>query len=232
MPEVIRMDIELVVFDMAGTTVNDEDGVNRCVRDALQQVGVTASREAVNGVMGIPKPAALCYLIEQSDRRDLLRDRLEAIHTDFVARMIRFYQSDPSVYEIPGASDTFRRLRAANVKVALDTGFSRDIVDVILARLGWRVPEQFDASVTSDEVPRGRPYPDMILKLMEDLGVRDAHRVAKVGDTPSDLQEGTNAGCGLVVGVTGGSHSAGQLRSYDHTHLIRTVAELPPLLGL
>ena len=47
----------------------------------------------------------------------------------------------------------------------------------------------------------------MILKAMRDLGVSDAGRVAKVGDTPSDLEEGTAAGCGLVVGVTGGSHT-------------------------
>ena len=226
------MNTELVIFDMAGTTVNDEDGVNRCVRDTLRQVGVAVSREAVNTVMGIPKPDALRYLIEQSGRRELLGERIEAIHADFVARMIRFYQSDPSVYEIPGTSDTFRRLRASNIKVALDTGFSRDIVDVVLARLGWSVSNQLDATVASDEVARGRPYPDMIQKVMGDLGVREAHCVAKVGDTPSDLQEGINAGCGLVVGVTGGSHSAGQLRLCDHTHLIGTVAELPALLGL
>jgi phosphoglycolate phosphatase-like HAD superfamily hydrolase len=52
----IAMQIELVVFDMAGTTINDDDGVNRCVRAALEQVGVAATREAVNQVMGIPKP--------------------------------------------------------------------------------------------------------------------------------------------------------------------------------
>jgi len=225
------VNIELVVFDMAGTAVNDDDGVNRCVRDALSHVGVKVSREAVNTVMGIPKPMALEHLIEQSDHLDLL-GRIEAIHADFVARMIRFYQTDPSVHEIPGASETFRRLRTANIKVALDTGFSREIVDVILPRLGWSVPQTVDATITSDEVLRGRPHPDMIQKLMADLGVRDPSRVAKVGDTPSDLQEGTNADCGLVIGVTGGSHSAQQLRSHAHTHLIGTVAELPALLGI
>jgi beta-phosphoglucomutase-like phosphatase (HAD superfamily) len=95
------MNIELVVFDMAGTTVNDDDGVNRCVRAALDNVGLTVTRDAVNRVMGIPKPEALRQLIERYERPELA-PRLDAIHDDFVARMIRFYQTDPSVHEIPG----------------------------------------------------------------------------------------------------------------------------------
>jgi phosphonatase-like hydrolase len=225
------MNIELVIFDLAGTTVNDQDGVNRAVRDALAQVGVSTSREAVNEVMGIPKPVALRRLLEGKGRQDLL-PRLDAIHQDFVARMICFYQTDPSVYEIPGSSDVFRRLRAAGIKVALDTGFSRDIVEVILDRLAWNDRELVNLTVTSDDVPRGRPHPDMIERAMSELGVRDARRVAKVGDTPADLEEGTRAGCGMVIGVTGGSHTAEQLRSCPHTHLIGSVAELAGLLGM
>lgn len=223
--------IELVVFDMAGTTVNDDDSVNRCVRTALQHVGVVVTPEAVNLVMGIPKPLAIRQLLERYERPELL-GQLAAIHGDFVRRMIAFYQSDPSVYEIAGASDTFRRLRAAGIKTALDTGFSRDIADVIIGRLGWDDSALLNTTVTSDEVPRGRPHADMIHKAMSELGVSDASRVAKVGDTPSDLEEGVAAGCGMVVGVTQGSHTAEQLKPFQHTHLIATIADLPQLLGV
>jgi phosphonatase-like hydrolase len=225
------MPIELVVFDMAGTTVNDDDGVNRCVRAALDRVGITVTREAVNRVMGIPKPEALRRLIEGSTRRDRLAE-LDPIHADFVERMIHFYQTDPSVHEISGAGDTFRRLRAAGIKVALDTGFTRDIVDVVLARLGWTVPEVVDLTVTSDEVARGRPHADMIQRAMRDLGIKNPQRVAKVGDTPSDLQQGASAGCALIVGVTQGSHTAAELKPFPHTHLVSTIVELPGLLGI
>lgn len=61
--------------------------------------------------------------------------------------------------------------------------------------------------------------------------VRDAWRVAKVGDTPADLQEGAAAGCRFVIGVTEGTHTAPQLRHHPHTHLLETIAELPALLG-
>src|SRR5437870_2139206 len=118
------MEIELVVFDLAGTTVYDGDAVNQCLRAALAGAGLTVSAAAVNEVMGQPKPEALRLLIQRSAVRGALEGRVDAIHADFVARMLRFYQTDPSVREIPGASTTFAQLRQAGIKVALNTGFS------------------------------------------------------------------------------------------------------------
>jgi phosphonatase-like hydrolase len=147
--------------------------------------------------------------------------------------MSRYYATDPGVHEMPGASATFAALRRAGIKVALNTGFSRPITRVLLERLGWSgVNPPVNATVTSDEVRRGRPYPDMIHDLMRRFGITDAARVAKVGDTPTDLEEGTNAGCGLVIGVTNGTHSRVQLESYPHIHLVDSVADVPRILGI
>jgi phosphonatase-like hydrolase len=224
--------IELVVFDMAGTTVKDEDSVNRCLREALGAAGLAVSPADVNRVMGLPKPEAIAILVERAGRRADLADRLGAIHSDFVDRSLAFYRNDPSVREIPGATRVFERLQHAGIRVALNTGFNRTITDAILDRLGWSRSPLIDATVSSDEVPRGRPHPDMILELMRRLRVADPGRVAKVGDTPSDLEEGRNAGCGLIVGVTKGTHSRDELEPYPHTHLIDTVADLPGVLEL
>jgi len=67
---------------------------------------------------------------------------------------------------------------------------------------------------------------------MRRLGVSNASRVAKVGDTPADLEEGHNAGCGLVVGVTSGTHPESELTPFPHTHLIDSIRDLPRILGL
>ena len=182
----------MVVFDMAGTTVNDEDGVNRCIREAFEAVGLAAAAPDVNRVMGLPKPQAIALLIEKYGRTADLGPRAEEIHADFVSRSLDFYASDPSVHEVPGAAEVFERLRAAGIRVALNTGFDRAITDVILGRLGWR--ERIDASIASDEVARGRPHPDMIRELMRRFDVANPTHVAKVGDTPADLEEGHNAG--------------------------------------
>jgi phosphonatase-like hydrolase len=224
------MSIELVVFDMAGTTVNDDDAVSRCVQASLAAVGVTVAVADVNRVMGIPKPEAIRILICESPRSGELIDRIDEIHDDFVSRSIRFYATDPSVREVAGAEQTFRALKETGIKVALNTGFSRAITRTILDRLSWTESPLIDAVISSDEVPRGRPHPDMIQALMQRLGIDDPARIAKVGDAPADLQEGKNAGCGLVVGVTEGTHTREQLQDYPHTHLIGSVRELPELL--
>ena len=226
------IDIAMVVFDIAGTTVNDDDSVNRCLRGSLLAAGLEVTAAQVNTVMGLPKPDAIAILIEQSPARHELRGRVDLIHRDFVARSIEFYKSDPSVHEVPGTTRVFEKLKRSGILVALDTGFNRSITQVILDRLNWWKSRLIDATICSDEVPRGRPHSDMIEALMGRLGIVDPKRVAKVGDTPSDLQEGDGAGCGLVVGVTAGTHTRLELEPYPHHHLIETIADLPQLLGL
>ncbi len=234
------MKIELVVFDMAGTTVHDGDAVHRALQATLAEEGTEVTRDEINAVMGLPKPEAIRLLLDR-DAGGSLSDRVldggtlasearvAALHDDFLRRMVAYYREDPEAREIAPAGEVFRWLREHGIKIALDSGFSRPIVDAILARLEWTVGA-VDATVASDEVPRGRPHPDLVLRAMELTGVERAAAVAKVGDTPADLREGAAAGCGLVVGVTEGSHRRDELEGHPHTHLIRNVGELPALL--
>jgi phosphonatase-like hydrolase len=221
--------IELVVFDMAGTTVDDGDAVSSSFQSTLAQVGVKADPALVRSVMGLHKPEAIRILLGAAGRRFSEQD-VAAIHENFVRRMLDYYRTDPAVREIPGAAKTFAALRGAGIKVALNTGFNRTIADGLLVRLGWHVPEVIDAVVTSDEVRRGRPHPDMIQSLMARLGVQKAARVAKVGDTRADLEEGVNAGCGLNIGVMSGTFTREELRASPHTHIVGSVREVPAIL--
>jgi phosphoglycolate phosphatase-like HAD superfamily hydrolase len=81
-------------------------------------------------------------------------------------------------------------------------------------------------SVTSDEVKRGRPFPDMVLKAMELAGISDPNGVAKVGDTSSDMLQGTSAKCGLVIGVTTGAFTRQELENEPHTHIAESLQEV------
>lgn len=225
------MKIELVVFDMAGTTVRDDDAVNTCLRDALGAGAVAVTRSEVNSVMGIPKPMAIRTLLErQSNGRSVSTTRIDEIHGDFLRRMIVHYQTSSTVEPMPHTIQVFEELRRAGVRVALDTGFSRVIVDTILTRLGWKASGVVDATVASDEVRRGRPHADLAVRAMALAGVTHPRAVAKVGDTPADLLEGSAAQCGLVVGVTNGSHTADELRPHPHTHLLPDLSDLPRLV--
>jgi phosphonatase-like hydrolase len=226
------MDIELVVFDIAGTTLNDDDSVNRCVRDSLARFGYQVTAAQVNAVMGLNKPEAIATLLERVGGQRVSHELVSEIHRDFEVRSMQFYAHDPSVHEVEGTTRVFLRLRQAGIRVALDTGFNRSITAVILERLNWSRDRLIDASISSDEVTRGRPHPDMVLELMNRFHLADPRRVAKVGDTPADLLEGRNAGCGLIVGVTSGTHSRSELEPFPHTHFVDSVRDVPALLGL
>jgi phosphonatase-like hydrolase len=223
------METRLVVFDMAGTTVRDDDAVHHCLQDALAAGRCVATRDQINEVMGLPKPVAIERLLKRLSPAAASGDRVKAIHDDFLRRMIHYYETDPRVEPMPGAATTLRALKSSGILIALDTGFSRPVVNTILRRLEWN-DGFLDATVASDEVARGRPGPDLIFRAMELTGIKDPGCVAKVGDTPADLLEGTAAGCGLVVGVTNGSHRKEELEAYPHTHLIGALSELPELI--
>lgn len=226
------MDYELIIFDIAGTTVFDGDAVGTCLRRALKHVArVPFDRDEVNAVMGIAKPVAIRGLLEKRLSRSPDAEQIGRVYHDFEARMMEHYRTSPEVREVDGAADVFRELHARGMKVALDTGFGRRITDTVLERLGWTVPDVIDVTITSDDVAAGRPAPDMVYRAMQATGVADPARVVKVGDTPSDLHEGANAGCGMVVGVTSGSHTADELRPHPHTALIDSVRDLPGLLA-
>lgn len=225
------MRFKLAVFDMAGTTVAEGGAVYRALAATLDEHGVAAPPAAIHQVKGTDKREALRVLIEGSALSEELLPRLEAIHAQFIRRLTEFYRHDPAVGEFPGASATFAWLREQGVRVALNTGFNREIAQLLIDRLGWEKEGLIDASVTSDEVERGRPYPFMIARLMDRFGVSDPETVIKVGDAPADLLEGYHAGCGLVIGVLGGSSTREQLEIHPHHYLIDTVADLPKLLA-
>jgi phosphonatase-like hydrolase len=223
--------IRLVVFDVAGTTVLDGDAVIEAMDQALSDFGAEVDRDAIRARMGIPKPDAIRMLIDESTRERLAHgQQVDRIHQRFLELVAARYRDDAGIREADGASDVFRRLRARGVKVALDTGFERATLDVLLNRLGWRAGEVIDCSVTSDEVARGRPAPDLIRRAMELTGVDDSGLVGKVGDTPSDIASGHAARCRLVAAVSYGTHSRPELESHRPTHVLDRLDELLPLV--
>lgn len=220
-----------MVFDVAGTTVRGGDGaVQRAMHAAIAAAGLELRDGAMAGVTGMAKPQAIRTLLEGHGREELLA-QTETIHADFVARMRRYYRDDPAVAPVEGTLQTFAALRDAGVIVALNTGFSRVILDEVLTRLGWLgAGSPVDATIASDEVARSRPHPDMIDALRTRLGGIAPADVAKVGDTPIDLYEGMMARCGLVVGVLSGAHGLDTLMQHPNDALIQSVAQLPALL--
>lgn len=222
---------KLAVFDVAGTTVKDDDAVLEAFVGAFEKYGVTPTRDEVNEVMGMAKKTAIGLILSRHGSRA----SIDRINSQFTSLMLQRYR-EGLVEEIPGTSETFRRLKAAGYVVALDTGFPRDILDAILAKTGWVKEGLVNPAdtVASDEVSGGRPYPYMIFRLMEGARVDRVADVVKVGDTIVDIEEGLAAGCGRVFGVTSGTCTEEQFLNSGLSgfEVAKSVAELPRLLGV
>ncbi len=216
--------IELVVLDMAGTTVRDAGQVPAAFTSALAAHGVAVTPQAIGGLRGASKRQAILDLLPVTANREALAAQVYATFVDHLAQAF-----DRSVEPVSGAPGAINAIRARGVRVALNTGFDRETTDLLLTALNWK--QGFvDAVICGDEVAQGRPAPYMIFRCMEAVGVVDVHRVASAGDTVLDLQAGHNAGVAMNIGVLSGAHGRDQMLGQPHTHLLGSVAELPDLL--
>jgi phosphonatase-like hydrolase len=158
---------------------------------------------------------------------DEIHSRTEKSYAAFRDILEKHYRKS-EVVPAYGCLELFGFLRERNIRIALTTGFYRKVTDIILHRLGWNRDLDIDhtgngvinASVTSDQVKAGRPAPFMVFRAMELCGLTDVRKIVKIGDTPSDLSEGKNAGCKYTIGITNGSHSRAQLQELDHDGLV------------
>jgi phosphonatase-like hydrolase len=218
-------EIDLVVFDMAGTTVLDDGQVPEAFTAALEEYGVSVSPDMIRDIRGASKREAIRRLLPEGTERNRLAD---LAYTSFRAHLAHRYAD--TARAVPGAHDVFVWLRSRGIRVALNTGFDRDTAQLLLAALGWEAGI-VDAVVCGDEVSQGRPAPYMIFRCMEATGVVNVARVANVGDTTLDLQAGHNAGVSLNIGVLSGAHARDLLVAQPHTHLLASVADIPLLLA-
>lgn len=222
------MSTELVVFDIAGTTVKDNNNVGEAFRYALNKFGFDIPLESVNKYMGYEKHVAIRCILQQYTNLegDLDEKLIEDIHQVFVDEMIQYYENTQDIEPLPNVEETFNRLRQLNVKIALNTGFSRAITDVILNRLGWYNRNMVDYVIASDEVLKGRPFPNMINQIMQESGIDDPTKIVKVGDTEVDVNEGKNVGCRYTIGITTGAYTREELEKYEPTHIIDDISEV------
>ncbi|TQS42065.1 phosphonatase-like hydrolase [Cryptosporangium phraense] len=216
------MKIDLAVFDMAGTTIDEGQHVYRILSETSVAHGGPADVDQWHGAAKHEALGALLNLAPGDEK-------LELVVADFRARLAAAYAEFPPK-PLPGVPDALAALRAAGVRVALSTGFDREIVGSLLPALGWD-DSVVDVVVCGSDVPAGRPAPYMIFRAMETLGVTDVSRVLVAGDTPRDLRSGRNAGAGFVVGVLSGAGTVAELGAERHTHLLPSVAEVPGLVA-
>jgi phosphonatase-like hydrolase len=218
-------EVKLVVFDLAGTTVRDRGQVTDAFTAALALHDIAVTPEQLSRVRGSSKRQAVLRFIPEGPES---ARRAEQVYASFRQHLTHSYSSD-GVEPLDGAEEIFRWLRTRGVRVALNTGFDRDLTEVLLTALNWK-DAVVDAVVCGDEVREGRPAPYLIFRAMELTGTTSVHTVANVGDTVLDLEAGRNAGVRWNVGVLSGAHDRQLLERAPHTHILRSLTELTDIL--
>ncbi|PPG72895.1 HAD-IA family hydrolase [Rathayibacter sp. AY1F4] len=218
--------IELIVLDMAGTTVADDGVVEQAFQRAAERTGV-ADR--------LPWPEALSYVRETMGQSKIdvfthlaggdvpAAERATAAFEDAYAELILEGAAAP----IPGAEELLHELRAAGIEVALTTGFAPITRDAILDALGWR--DLVGIALSPADAGRGRPAPDLVLTAALRAQVTAMSAVAVIGDTASDILSGRRAGAGLVVGVLSGAHDRTRLEGAGAHAVVDDVTALRAL---
>jgi phosphonatase-like hydrolase len=225
--------LKLIVFDMSGTTVKDYGEVLNCFYDALVISKIYVEKSYINTMMGWSK----IEVFEALWRENLKGEK--TIDPDFLNKTVQFeaqnsfrifkdlledwYEMNP-IEPTKGCLELFDFLKQNDIKIALNTGFYREVADIICQKLNWTQDHTFDFSITSDEVEKGRPAPFMIQKALQHFNITDPRQVAKIGDTPSDLQEGRAAGV-WSFGVTNGTHTHEQLAAHDCDGLFESLVD-------
>lgn len=218
--------LKLALFDLAGTTLLDNDLVDNAFLHVFHAHNLPVRLEELLPFRGSAKRPIAETMVSRyrpEGGEKLITTIMEGFEEGMETELRACGQS------IPGSEATFEWLRERQIKVGVTTGFSRKIKDLVFEALGWD-ERLIDVTACSDEVPESRPAPWMIFEAMRRADIYPPSAVMTVGDTPRDLQAGTNAGCGFVVGVLSGSGTVETLGRERHTHLLGSVAEIPALL--
>ena len=223
--------IQLVIFDMAGTAINEDNVVYKTLAQALQQYGFEVPLEMVLELgAGKEKRQAIVDILASMLPQPASDEQVNRIHAAFQQLLDRAYEENPmSVFE--GVAKLLPILRAHDIKVGFNTGYQREVAELILAKVGLTVGVDLDVLVTATEAQRGRPAPDMIDLVCEQVNVPAAQSL-KVGDSAIDIEEGRNAGVALAVGITTGAQTREQLQQAGPDAVIDDMMELLSVLEL
>ncbi|MCX2476987.1 HAD hydrolase-like protein [Pedobacter sp. MC2016-05] len=222
--------IEMVIFDMAGTTINEDNLVYKTLHKSINQAGYNFTLDNVlEQGAGKEKKQAIRSVLKTFDGVED-ENLVNQIYDDFIISLTNAY-AEAQILPQPNVLQLFSHLKQKNILTVLNTGYDRTTATSIVEKLGWKIGVEFDALVTASDVPRNRPEPDMIEFAMKQFNITNSKNVVKIGDSTIDIMEGKNAGCGLSIGITTGAHTLNQLQTANPDFIINDLMEVSQIIN-
>jgi len=175
---------EAVIFDLDGVIVDSEQVWDEVREQYTVEAGGRYSETATRAMMGMSSTEWSTYMAEEL----ALPGSPEEINAAIVQRMLTRYGEAPPL--IDGAADVVRAIAEA-VPVAIASSSNPELIDVVLRVAG--LADVVRDAVSSQEVPRGKPAPDVYLEAARRLGV-DPSRSAAVEDSHNGIRSAKSAG--------------------------------------
>jgi HAD superfamily hydrolase (TIGR01509 family) len=181
--------VAAVVFDLDGVLVDSEQVWDAARRELVDERGGVWRDDATRAMMGMSSLEWSRYM------HDELGVDLEpaAISAVVVEKLERLYRQELPL--LPGAREAVRAL-ATRWPLGLASSSNREIIDLVLELAG--LADAFTATVSSEEVPRGKPAPDVYLEAARRLGVAP-EECAAVEDSTNGLRAAAAAGMTVIA---------------------------------
>lgn len=205
-----------VIFDWAGTTV--DYGCFAPVQafvEVFKHFGIEPTIKEVREPMGMLKKDHIRTMLQMERisslweikyRRKWTEEDVEDLYEIFEEKLLSILDQFAEVK--PYVLETVKELRKRGIKIGSTTGYTDKMMEIVVPKAKENGYEP-DIWFSPDAVGGfGRPYPYMVFKNMQALGIQSVDQVMKVGDTVSDIKEGKNAGV-YTVGVIEGSSALG-----------------------
>jgi len=215
-PQTIHADhLRGLVLDWAGTTVDFGSlAPARTMQHLFVRVGIPLTEPETRQHMGLPKKEHIRGILSLPRVRDAWQNLrgpipsetdVDELYSEFIPLQFSCLAEYSAL--IPGVVKAMQSFRQRGLKIGSTTGYTRAMLDLLVeksAKDGYSP----DCSLTPEEVGAGRPHPFMMYECAVRLQVYPLAALAKIGDTPVDIQEGLNAGA-WSIGVAGTGNKIG-----------------------
>jgi phosphonoacetaldehyde hydrolase len=217
------MDVKAVLFDLMGTSVREKDpsAIENCIRQAFADHNIKVPASLITNQRGKAKRELISTLLVS------LKAPLHLTPSILEKFKSHFKDSLPNFETNKGFIDLITFLKSRGILIALGTGLTADLADLLFQHLKWNLDE-FAYIGTATEAGRGRPYPDMINHMLSTLNLQP-RQLLKVGDTAADIKEGKNAGA-LTAVLLSGTQDEVSLVKLHPDFILHSLSELKEIL--